>query len=299
MASMTDNIQLNDQVCQTLSAVPEKFIVDFANNITVLKDHERVQRTEKSFFTRLYNGITGQEWQRQYEVNSSLIVIAESQLKMLKDLNDKVTLGLKAIEGVTGRLNHLTQNVVELADFSVETREMLETLTSNVHSRFQQLEHRVARTELEQNAAKQLDHVFNKWNAGRFVHLPVGTRAYAALEELNWGAFGDLVRTAEKHQVNKLLEDLSNRLVIRLRHDTDLTLETRVNYKVWLNPISEKSEEYLAATAYLASEYHEQNYPFSCSVARLSKELPLAVPRICSAERLSDALVAEVLGAGA
>lgn len=296
---MSDTIQLHDQVCVTLSAVPEKFIVDFANNITVLKDHERVQRPEKSFFTRLYNGFTGQEWQRQYEVNSSLVVIAESQLKMLKDLNHKVTLGLKAIDGIKGRLNHLTQNFVELADFSVETREMLEALKSNVDSRFQQLEHRVARTELEQNAAKQLDHVFNKWSAGRFVHLPLGARAYVALEELNWGAFGDLVRTADKHQANKILEDLSNRLVIRLRDDSDLTLDARVNYKIWLNPISDKSEDYLAATEYLASDYHEQNYPFSCSVARLSKskELPLAVPRICSAERLSDALVAEVLGA--
>jgi len=294
---MSDKIQLNDLLCQTLSAVPEKFIVDFANNITVLKDHERTQRSEKSFFTRLYNGVTGQEWQRQYDINSSLIVIAQSQLKMLNDLNNKVTLGLKAIDCVTGRLNGLTQDVAELADFSVETREILESLTSQVCGRFRQLEHRLAKVELETSAFNQVDHVFNKWAAGRFVHLPVGARAYAALEELNWGAYGDLVRTADKHQVDKMLEDLSNRLVIQLREDTELSFGTRVNYKVWLNPISDKSEDFVAATAYLASDYHEQSAPFSCSVARRSNILPLGVPRICSSERLSDALVAEVLGA--
>ncbi|ELN9187521.1 hypothetical protein R0H50_001823 [Vibrio cholerae] len=293
---MSDKVQLNDQLCQTLSAVPEKFIVDFANNITVLKDHERTQRSEKSFFSRLYNGFTGQEWQRQYEVNSSLIVIAQSQLKMLNDLNNKVTLGLKAIDCVTGRLNHLSQDVADLADFSVETREMLESLTSQVCGRFRELENRLARVELETSAYSQVDHVFNKWAAGRFVHLPVGTRAYAALEELNWGPYGDLVRAAEKHQVNKMLEDLSNRLVIQMREDTDLSLETRVNFNVWLNPVSAKTAEYLSATEYMASDYHETNLPFSCSVARRSQILPLAVPRICSAERLSDALVEEVLG---
>lgn len=293
---MSDKIQLTDQLCQTLSAVPEKFIVDFANNITVLKDHERTQRSDKSFFSRLYNGFTGQEWQRQYEVNSSLIVIAQSQLKMLNDLNNKVTLGLKAIDCVTGRLNHLSQDVADLADFSVETREMLESLTSQVCGRFRELENRLARVELETSAYNQVDHVFHKWAAGRFVHLPVGTRAYAALEELNWGPYGDLVRAAEKHQVNKMLEDLSNRLVIQMREDTDLCLETRVNFNVWLNPVSAKSAEYLSATEYMASDYHEQNLPFSCSVARRSQILPLAVPRICSAERLSDALVDELLG---
>ena len=293
---MTDKIQLNGQLCQTLSAVPEKFIVDFANNITVLQDHERMQRSEKSFFIRLYNGFTGQEWQRQYEVNSSLITIAESQLKMLNDLNNKMSFGLKAIDCVTGRLNHLTQNVSALADFSVETREILESLANQVCGQFRQLEHRLARVELETNAFKQLDHVFNKWAAGRFVYLPVGARAYAALEELNWGAYGDLVRTSEKRQVNKILEDLSNRLVIQMREDTGLRHQTRVNYQVWLNPVSDKTEEYLSATEYLASDYDEQNFPFCCSVARRSQVLSLAVPRICSAERLSDALVEELLG---
>lgn len=293
---MSDKITLNDPICQILSAVPEKFVVDFANNITVLKDHERTQRTEKSFFSRLYNGFTGQEWQRQYEVNSSLIKIAESQLTLLNELQDSVTFGLKAIEQVTGRLNQLTKNVNDIAGFSIETRQMLESLSNAVCGRFRELEHRLAAVELETRSHTQLTHVFNKWSAGRFGNLPVGARAYAALEELNWGSYGDLVRTADKRQVDKMLEDLSNRLVIQMRHDTDLSFNTRVNYKVWLNPVTEQSEEYLLATDYLASDYQEQSSPFCCSVARRNIELPITVPRICSAERLSDALVAEVLG---
>ncbi|WP_351089158.1 diguanylate cyclase regulator RdcB family protein [Shewanella sp. S1-49-MNA-CIBAN-0167] len=291
---MEDNIKLNSDVCQILSAVPEKFVVDFANNITVAQDHERIQRTQKSFFQRLYSGATGQNWQRQHEVNSSIIKIAESQLIMLTDLNNSVALGFKAISKVTNRLNDLSTNVADIADFAVNTRTTLEQLNSQFSERFFQLEQRLARVELEASAAQQVSYVFNQWAAGHFQHLPVAGRAYAALEELNWGDYGRLIRTAEHHQLDRMLDGLSNRLMIQMREDTELCKNTRVDYRSWLRPESLLTQDYQYAIEYLAEDYQNTSAPFINSLFVGSQELPMAVPRICTAERLSDALVDEV-----
>lgn len=292
---MENKITLDSDVCKALSAVPERFVVDFANNITVAQDHERIQRSQKSFSQRLYNGLTGQDWQRQHEVNSSLIKIAESQLIMLTDLNNSVSLGFKAIGKVTNRLNKLTDNVADIADFAINTRATLEQLNLQFSERFSQLEQRLAMVELEASAMQQISRVFNQWEVGHFQHLPIAGRTYAALEELNWGDYGILIRKAERHQVDKMLDDLSNRLIIQIRKDAELCKNVRVDYQRWLSPVSLLTQDYQHAIEYLAEDYQNTSAPFVCSLFVGSQELPMAVPKICTAERFSDALIDEVL----
>ncbi|WP_350978343.1 diguanylate cyclase regulator RdcB family protein [Shewanella sp. AC34-MNA-CIBAN-0136] len=292
---MEDKITINSEVCKTLSAIPESFVVDFANNITVAQDHERIQRSHKNFYQRLYNGFTGQDWQRQHEVNSSLIKIAESQLNMLTDLNNSVALGFKAISKVTNRLNELTVNVANIADFAVNTRKALEQLNHQFSERCLQLEQRIAKVELDAAATQKVNKVFNQWEAGHFQHLSIAGRTYAALEELNWSDYGVLIRTADRHQVDQMLDDLSNRLVIQIRKDTELCKNVRVDYQRWLSPVSLLTQDYQHAIEYLAEDYQNTSAPFVCSLFVGSQELPLAVPRICTAERFTDALIDEVL----
>lgn len=294
---MEDNIKLNSDVCQILSAVPERFVVDFANNITVAQDHERIQRSQKSFFQRLYSGATGQNWQRQHEVNSSIIKIAESQLIMLTDLNNSVALGFKAISKVTNRLNDLSTNVADIADFAVNTRTALEQLNNQLSQRCLQLEQRIAKVELDAAATQQVNKVFNQWEVGHFQHLSIAGRTYATLEELNWGDYGVLIRKASRYQVDKMLDDLSNRLIIQIRKDTELNKNIRVDYQRWLNPVSSQTQDYQHAIEYLSEDYLDVHAPFVCSLFVGNNELPMAVPRICTAERFSDALIDEVLRA--
>ena len=59
-------------LCQSLTCLPEKFIVDFANGIDVVRDHLRVQRQRTGFFARMYDGFTGQGARRQAQINASL-----------------------------------------------------------------------------------------------------------------------------------------------------------------------------------------------------------------------------------
>ena len=45
----------DNEACQILACLPEKFIVDFANGIDITQDHLRVQKN-RSFFMRVKEG---------------------------------------------------------------------------------------------------------------------------------------------------------------------------------------------------------------------------------------------------
>ncbi|MBC3619514.1 diguanylate cyclase regulator RdcB family protein [Vibrio metschnikovii] len=292
---MSNELTLNHEVCQVLTSVPEKFVVDFANNITVAQDHVKKQREPKGFLKRLYQGITGQDWQRQYEVNSSLTAIAEAQLKLLTDLNNEVAFGFKAMDKLAQRVDKLTANVAELTDFAVDTRAALEKLQHQVFTRSEQVELRLQKLELETLATQQVDRVFNKWAVGRLSHLPIASRAYAVLEELSWGDFGGLLHSMSNRQKDQLMQALSDRLIIQITRDSHHSKDTRVAYRQWLTPVSESHDDYQLAIAYLSDSYTECTAPFITTLTG-DVELPMAVPRICNAERLADALIDEVMG---
>ncbi len=47
----------DNRVCQVLTCLPEKFVVDFANGIDVAQEHIRTAG-ERTFFRRLKEGLT-------------------------------------------------------------------------------------------------------------------------------------------------------------------------------------------------------------------------------------------------
>lgn len=49
----------DNRVCQVLTCLPEKFVVDFANGIDVAQEHIRTAG-ERTFFRRLKEGLTGE-----------------------------------------------------------------------------------------------------------------------------------------------------------------------------------------------------------------------------------------------
>lgn len=61
----------DNRVCQVLTCLPEKFVVDFANGIDVAQEHIRTAG-ERTFFRRLKEGLTGEGAARQNAINASL-----------------------------------------------------------------------------------------------------------------------------------------------------------------------------------------------------------------------------------
>ena len=79
----------DNRVCQVLTCLPEKFVVDFANGIDVAQEHIRTAG-ERTFFRRLKEGLTGEGAARQNAINASLAQGVEAS-PALADGDDNVT----------------------------------------------------------------------------------------------------------------------------------------------------------------------------------------------------------------
>lgn len=291
-------INSQSEICQILSCLPEKFVVDFANGIDVARDHIRIQNNRTGFTARLYDGFTGQGSRRQAEINSSLADGVEGTLVWLTELTNSVAHSNLALARVSERLASIQSAIARLANYSAETQTQIENLSQRIHSRMDHFSAQLVRVAAEQRAEQQLTRVFNKWAAGKFATFSSAARCYAALEELRWGAFGDFCRTTEDRIArNSFLEDLTNRALEQMRTDAGLTTATtRMPIDAWLTAPTtrETITDAPEALAYLGNWSIFDLQPFVYTVSQRPLELPLGLPRMCSAERISRAMVEEV-----
>lgn len=289
-------ITRDSEICQVISCLPDKFIVDFANGIDVTRDHLREQRQRSGMYARLYDGFTGQGAKRQEEINANLAKGLESAFTWLNDLTESLTCSNYAIEQVNDRVSVITKNVAILADDLADTRQQLHNLSANLHKRCDQLSEEIVRIGFEQRAERQLTQVINKWAAGRFNSLPYGARCYAVLEELRWGDFGDYCRRNTGQTRNGFLDDLTNRAISQLARDTGLQSYDRRETEFWLTIQPEKNT-FLDATeaiTYLGDWSRPESRPFVYSITQFPENRPIDLPYRLEASRLASALVSEV-----
>jgi hypothetical protein len=287
----------DSDVCQVLTSLREKFVVDFANGIDVVRDHVRVQKKRQGFFNRLTDGFTGEGVRRQAEINASLAEGVEASLNWLCELSQELALSNLAIVHVNDRVTALTTNVAVLAGYSTETRQQLRQLAQRLESDIQGIQQEVRRIDFIQKVRMNLDTVFDRWDAGRFGELSLAGRCYAALEELRWGAFGDYCRLHHGRQRDDFMESAINRIVARLSDDADAQGEARLDTRrVWLAPVRGRPGvgDMAQALAYLADGFSPDTAPFVTSIAGNPLELPLEVPLVSSASRIAAAVAGEV-----
>lgn len=88
----------DNRVCQVLTCLPEKFVVDFANGIDVAQEHIRTAG-ERTFFRRLKEGLTGEGAARQNAINASLAQGVEASLRWLTEMTTSLATTNYAITG--------------------------------------------------------------------------------------------------------------------------------------------------------------------------------------------------------
>lgn len=285
------------EVCQVLSSLPEKFVVDFANGIDVARERQRHMATRTGFMARMYDGFTSQGARHQAEINASLTDGVEGALIWLQDLTESQARSNHAIAQVQARVSAFKLDMARLVDYSIETRRTVELLAEQLDARCDALSRDVARIDQLQQARVQLDGVFSKWGAGRFNGLSLSGRCYAALEELRWGAFGDYCRASTGHERQQQLERLANLAIIQMSRDASLAQGERIATRErWLarpaaNLFWVDGEE---AVRYLGDWADPLATPFSYSVSQVPEELPLHVPRLGSAQRMTEGMISEV-----
>lgn len=288
-------ITKNSEVCNLLTCLPEKFVVDFANGIDVTQDHLRTQKSRSRFFQRLYDGFTGQAHKRQNEINENLAKGVEGSLKWLTELTDSLAQSNLALSQVNDRVNSLKRDTALIAHYSTDTRQRLDALAIRLDDRCHKIEQELGRIDFTQRAALNLDQVFNRWKAGRFQRFSLAGRCYAALEELRWNDFGDFCRAQSQGlQTGKFLEDLKNRLIIQLADDSGQKADDRLPIRQWLEQPSDCGPDAQDGLAYMGDCFSPKIKPFIFTVSQTPEQLPLEIPRLGSAERLAQALLAEV-----
>lgn len=286
------------KITDVLPILTDKFVVDFANSIQVVNDHIRVQKQRTGFFSRLADSLTGSGAARQTEINANLTNGLESSLQWLGELSESLAQSNYAIVCVNNRLNTLKHDVAKIAHYSADTRQLLNALSVQVAERCGRLEHEVARIGMVQSVQLNLEQVFSKWGAGKYQHFSFANRCYAVLEELHWGAFGDFYRSnASTDDKQRFLEIAKNKVIDQLTKDINVACTTRIEAHDWLAmPSSPNAATLVDALSYLGDAANDVQQPFIYSATQQPKQLPLRMPRLCSADRLGEAMLHEVFG---
>ncbi|EOC2382545.1 TPA: YjcZ-like family protein, partial [Escherichia coli] len=129
---------------------------------------------------------------------------------------------------------------------------------------------------------------------------PAG-RCYVALEELRWGAFGDVIRQSETGQVNQLLDILRHKALTQMAQESGGSATVRLNTLDWLGGQGREQadNEWHDAINWLGDWCSEEQHPVIWSTTQAAEHLPVRMPRLCSAERLSESMVDEIFQKGA
>lgn len=294
MNTLKDAFADNDAF-NLLECVPEKFVVDFANGIDVLDDHLRSQQN-RSAFQRFKEGISGKSSARQQQVNATLRDGVEASLTWLTELTTSLAKSNLALAHVNTRVNQLKQETARLAHFSADTREQLQILSRQVNLRLDDLEEQVHHISLYQRADAHMDNILSRWSAGRYNDLPLLGRCYAALEELRWGAFGDMIRQGERRQSLQLLETLKNCAQAQLARDGNVNQTARLDTQSWLAWQSDRAVEnsWPETIGWIADWCDRETHPITWSVTQREEAMAKRMPLILSAERITGPLVDEV-----
>jgi hypothetical protein len=290
-------IDAESAVCKTLTCLPEKLVVDFANCVSESMGRLAGQSGRNDFFTRCCEGFTGSSAERQVRLNQNFAEGLDLTLHWLTELTESVAQSNLAVGRVHDTVHRMMLDLAEVADFSASVKIELVESTSRLERRLGAMAGELARVDFIQRVQLNLDQVFNRWRAGRFAALSPAGRAYAALECLWWGAFGDYCRYQNGTERRAFVEDATNRVTAQLAEDARCATSERLDTSWWLEaPSGAEQQEGTAALAYLGDTLDPVRAPVAFAVSQAPAQLPLEMPLRATPRRISEALVCELFG---
>lgn len=285
----------DNEACHILACLQEKFIVDFANGIDIMQDHLRMQKNRR-FFTRMKEGLSGQSFTRQHAINGALADGVEASLTWLTEVTSSLATTNYALTQVNDRVTSLVSDIAAIAHYSADTREQLNALSLQVSQKLNHLDQQLHRVDMLQRGQLHLDQIFSSWSAGRYSALPLAGRCYVALEELRWGAFGDVIRQGDTHQAIQMIDILKNKSLAQLAADHGSLASARHDTYSWLswNAGQIQQNDWPDTLDWMADWCTEDDHPVIWSTTQKYDILPLRMPRFCSAERIAISMVDEI-----
>lgn len=162
----------DNRVCQVITCLPEKFVVDFANGIDVAQEHIRTAG-ERTFFRRLKEGLTGEGAARQNAINASVAQGLEASLRWLTELTTSLATTNYAITRVNDRVSSLVSDTARLAHYSADTREQLLIPADQVHHKLNHLEEKLHRVDQFSGRSYILSRYSHGGAPGDMRHFPL------------------------------------------------------------------------------------------------------------------------------
>ena len=212
------------------SAVKSRMLIDTMNCLDVADDHLRVKELRQSFFPRMFDFFSGQGGRRDAAIaqsqQTSLRAVVNVTTKLARELSNTNL----ALAEVGGRLGAVERSLAQVAHLA------LDALAKTVESERLRVDEQLQKLGLRAAAHEQLGLVFKRWTAGDFRHLPLASRASAALQELRWGVFGEfLARRPQEAQTlrESAIKDTAIRLQADIREE-NMDANDPLGLRTWL-----------------------------------------------------------------
>lgn len=288
-------------VQKILPCIADKFVIEIANSIQVSQDHIRVQSNRLGKAARIVDGFTGIGAKRQQQINQNLTTGLNAAFEWLNIFTQELSLGVSAIQVANQKIIEVQDAVTDLAEFSIETRYILDELSVNLHSRCDSLDQRLSLVEAENKAERQITLLFKQWEAHEFDQLSPLLRLYTVLERLHWGDFGNYYREySQDHKAKKSIHDLKQRIYLeaaqRLQIDKSIGKNDFLHPVQWAEQDKEYSSDLKETYAYMGDWTDADKIPLSYFASQQPEQLSLYLPRILTAEKLVNHSLNEMFG---
>lgn len=306
---MSDNTQ---EIHAFMRALPDagkaKALIDMVNCLDVADSHLRVaEQRQGVFLSRIMDWFTGAGQRRDTAIAQHQQTTLRNVVGVTNELAAQLAHGHHALALVNDRLTTLQHALAQVVHLVADERAALQEFRTQVQTHLSRVDAELSRLDMHTAAQDQMQLVFSRWEAGMLSALPPASRAYAVLQDLYWGVFGEYQRQHAGGRAAVLLDTAKNKTTAQLRRDTGLDTDTQVALKDWLATparISAQDRTFVQGLAWLGESTHlNDRYPaaYLCSQWPLLAEkpaLPPTVPRLPSAQRMAHLVADSVFAQG-
>ena len=296
--------QLNvDSFLEAIPATRSKLLIDMVNSLDVADSHIRVaQARQGSFLSRCYDSVSGQAQQRNNAIAEHQQTSLRNVINVTTELARSIAHGHRVLAVAGERLTALELSLARVANVVTDQRNALHSLRITMCNELERVDAELNRLDMHTAAQDHTEWVFSRWDAGGWDVLPLAGRCYVAMNELYWGNFGEYCRRHPGERSRVMLETVKNKAVAQLRRDAHTGPHQQIALADWLSPAPKASHTtrlFAEGLSWLgeASSLHDAHpIGYLCTQWQTvgnNPQLPLSVPRIPTAERLTG-LVADV-----
>ncbi|MDQ8953964.1 diguanylate cyclase regulator RdcB family protein [Acinetobacter rudis] len=292
---------MQSEISKIMPCIADKFVIEIVNSIQVSQDQVRVQSGRLGKISRLIDSFTGAGQLRQQQINQNMTTGLNATFDWLNTLTQELSLGFTAIETANQKIIEVQNAVTDLAEFSLETRDLLSELSVSLHGRCDQLDQRLSMVEAENKAERQITLLFKQWEMGEFSQLSPLLRLYTVLEQLYWGDFGAYYQQYHQvQQAKKTVLDLKESIRLdaakRLQADKHSNKDDFFHPLQWAEQPEVLSLDLKESYSFMGDWAIADKMPINHFASQQPEQLSLYLPRILTAEKLASYSLNEMFG---